>query len=274
MGAVWAAAVSAAPSTLRAQGPASYEVYAVRYATLPGFPVASLVAGADTSRRLDIAMMVWVVRAADRVVLVDAGFYRDKFIERWKPAGFVKPSEAVARLGIRPEDVTDIVVTHVHWDHLDGIDLFPHARVWLQRNEFEHHVDSAGQARNRVIDPENALILARFNATGRLRLAEGDGQEILPGITVHTGGRHTYASQYVTVRTPAGTVVLASDNLYLDENLERRAPIAQTLDAESNLRAQDRMRGLASDRRLIVPGHEPAVFQRFQPVADGVVRIR
>src|SRR5688500_20157217 len=63
----------------------TYEVYAVRYATIPGFPVRGLIAGADSSRRIDIAMAVWLLRGADRTVLVDAGFYRDKFVQRWKP---------------------------------------------------------------------------------------------------------------------------------------------------------------------------------------------
>ena len=72
----------------------------------------------------------------------------------------------------------------------------------------------------------------------------------------------------------AGTVVLASDNMYLYENLTTHQPIAQTLDADSNLRAQDRMKTLASDPRLIVPGHDPAEFDRFPTVAPGVVEIK
>jgi hypothetical protein len=76
------------------------------------------------------------------------------------------------------------------------------------------------------------------------------------------------------VKTRGGTIVLASDNMYLYENLDRRVPIAQTLDAASNLAAQDRMRTIASELRLIVPGHDPEVFTRFPRVADGVVRIR
>ena len=67
--------------------------------------------------------------------------------------------------------------------------------------------------------------------------------------------------------------VLASDNMYLYENLDARAPIAQTLDAASNLRAQDRMKSLASEPRLVVPGHDPAVFTRFPKVAERIVRI-
>jgi hypothetical protein len=62
--------------------------------------------------------------------------------------------------------------------------------------------------------------------------------------------------------------------VYLYENLEKHVPIAATLDAESNLRAQDRIRTLASDPRLIVPGHDPLVFERFPAVSEGIVRIK
>jgi glyoxylase-like metal-dependent hydrolase (beta-lactamase superfamily II) len=218
--------------------------------------------------------MVWLARGpAGRNVLVDAGFYREKFIRRWRPAQYERPSEALARVGLRPEDVTDIVVSHVHWDHLDGADLFPNARVWIQRAEYEYYVDSAGRPRSPTIDSLDAAMLAGLARAGRVALIAGDSVEIIPGITVYTGGKHTYASQYATVRTGAGAVVIASDNAYLYENLERRRPIAQTLDSLSNLRAQGRMHRLASAPELIVPGHDPAVFTRFTSPGAGVARI-
>ena len=104
-------------------------------------------------------------------------------------------------------------------------------------------------------------------------MATTASQEIIPGITCYTGGKHTFQSQFVGVNTKAGTVVLASDNMYLYENLEKHAPIAQTLDAASNLRAQDRMKQLAASPRLIVPGHDPVVFERFPKVSERTVKI-
>ena len=254
--------------------PPDYEVYAVRYATLPNFRMSGLIAGADTGRKLDIAMMVWLIRGNGRNVLLDAGFYRDKFVQRWHPRDFMKPSEAVARAGVKPEDVTDVIISHVHWDHLDGVDLFPNARVWIQREEFDHHLDSAGTVKDRMIDAVDAPVLARIAREGRLMLVDGDGKEIMPGISVYTGGKHTYQSQFATVHTAAGTVVLASDNVYLYENLATHRPIAQTLDSLSNLRTQARMMSLASDPRLIVPGHDPEVFTRFPSPGNGIARIR
>lgn len=250
------------------------EVYAVRYGTLSGFPVAALVAGADTSRRMDIALMIWLIKRPDgHNVLVDAGFYRDKFMQRWKPADYRRPDEAIRAMGLRPEDITDVVVSHVHWDHMDGLDLFPNARIWIQRDEYEHHVDESGRVLDRAVDSLDAVMLAGLRRAGRVTLIEGDGATLLPGLRAYTGGRHTFASQYVGVDTPHGTVILASDNVYLYENLEQHLPIAQTLDRASNLAAQERMLKLAGSPRLIVPGHDPGVFARFPTPGQGIARI-
>ena len=252
----------------------SYEVYAIRYASIP-FKVAGLIAGADTSRRLDIAMTIWLMKGPDgRVVLLDAGFKREDLIQRWKPVDYVTPAAALERFGVRREAVTDIIISHVHWDHLDGADLFPNARIWIQKEEYEHHIDSTGKRLANAIDTADATMLHNMKLAGRVSLVDGDAREIIPGITVYIGGKHTFQSQYVGVNTTSGIVVLASDNMYLYENLEKHVPIAQTLDAASNLAAQERMTRIAASPRLIVPGHDPAVFVRFPLPGNGVARIR
>ena len=263
-----------ATSPARAQPVPAWEAFAIRYATVPRFPTSALIAGSDTSRRTDLAMMVWLLRGpGGRTVLVDAGFKREDLIARWKPVGYVRPDSAVARAGVKPSEVTDIIVSHIHWDHFDGVDLFPNARLWIQREEVEHHISATGAVLDRSIDGPDAAMLHALRAAGRVALVDGDAKEIIPGITVYTGGKHTYQSQYAAVRTAAGTVVIASDNAYLFENLERHVPIAQTLDATSNLAAQERMGTLASAPRLIAPGHDPLVFERFERVAPDVVRL-
>jgi glyoxylase-like metal-dependent hydrolase (beta-lactamase superfamily II) len=247
-----------------------YEVLAVRYGIIPDFPVAELVKGAEPDRKLDIAMMVWLIRGNGRTVLVDSGFYRPQFFKSWKVASFVRPDEAVARAGVKAADVTDVILTHAHWDHADGADLFPKAQIWIQKDEYAYYTGAAWQpgGKHGGIEPADVAYFLKANTEGRLHLVGGDA-EILPGIRVWTGGRHTWASQYVSV----DGIVLASDNLYLYENLDKHAPIAQTFDAQSNLAAQDKMKTLAKEPRLIVPGHDPAVMTRFPKVAEGVVRI-
>lgn len=247
-----------------------YEILAIRYATLPQFPVSSLVKGADPERKLDIAMMVWLIRGGGRNILVDSGFYREELIKQWKPVDYVRPDEAVARAGVAANDITDVIITHAHWDHAGGAALFPNAQIWIQKDEYDYYLTRTGRG---GVTAEDMDYLRRANEARRLHLVNGDDREILPGIRVYTGGLHTYASQYVSVTATPGMVVLASDNVYLYENLDRHVPIAQTFDAGLNLAAQDRMKSIVRDVRLIIPGHDPAVLQRFRRVADGVVRI-
>jgi glyoxylase-like metal-dependent hydrolase (beta-lactamase superfamily II) len=261
---------------LAAQSKPQYEIYAIRYATLPQFPVAELVAGADPSRKLDIAMMIWLVRGNGHNILVDCGFYHDRFFKEWHVNDFIKPSDAIKPLGLKPDDITDIVITHMHWDHADGMDLFPNARIWIQKDELQYYAGEGWQSKDAHggIDPDDVLTLVKLNTQGKVGMIDGDAQEILPGIVCYTGGRHTYASQYVGVYTRAGTVILASDNMYLFENLEKHVPIAATLDAVSNLQAQDRMKTLAAKPEFIIPGHDPAVMTKFPQVAPTVVKIQ
>ncbi|MGA7237228.1 MAG: N-acyl homoserine lactonase family protein [Bryobacteraceae bacterium] len=261
---------------LHAQPKPQYEIYAVRYATIPGFALNGLIEGAEPGRKLDIAMMVWLIRGNGKNILFDSGFHRDRYIQQWHPVDFATPADTVARAGVKPEDVTDVVISHMHWDHAGGMDLFPKAKVWLQKEELEYYAGTAWQSRRTHggIDADDVQLAVKLNTEGRVGLVNGDAQEFLPGITAYTGGKHTYASQFLAVNTAAGTVVLASDNMYLYENLEKHAPIAQTLDRESNLRAQDRMKQLAADTRLIIPGHDPLVMTKFPQVAPGVVKIQ
>ena len=256
---------------------ATYEVYAVRFGVIPAFQVSGLVAGADPSRRLDIPVMVWLLKGTNgRTILVDSGFFRQTLVDRWKIRDFRRPSDALTAAGVRPEDVTDIIITHAHWDHAGGVELFQKATIWIQREEYQYYTGGAWHARHTHggIDAYDMLALVRLNTEGRLRFVEGDDQEVIPGVRCYTGGRHTRASQYVSAATADGTTVLTSDNVYLYENLEKRVPIAQTLDEVGNLQAQERIRRIASRPELIVPGHDPAIFERYPRVADGVVRIR
>jgi glyoxylase-like metal-dependent hydrolase (beta-lactamase superfamily II) len=273
------AAVAALTVSLGAQtvAPPTYEVYAVRFGVLPAFGINGLVAGGDPARKLDIPVMVWLLKGSDgRRVLMDSGFYRQRFLDQWKPRDFRLPSDAVAAAGVKADEITDVIISHAHWDHVDGADLFPKATVWIQRDEYRYYTGDAWFARNThggVFD-DDVLALVKINTQGRLRFVEGDDQEPIPGIRCYTGGKHTFASQFCSVRAAAGTVVLTSDNVYLYENIEKHVPIAQTLDKDSNLKAQDRAKALASGPDFIVPGHDPAVFERYPKVGDGIVRIK
>ena len=185
-----------------------YDVYAVRFATLADFPVSSLVAGADRSRRMDIAMMIWVVKGIDgRIAVVDSGFHRPRYFTQFTVKDYVKPSEALAPLGIKPDDVTDLLLSHMHWDHAGGIDLFPKARVWVQKDEYDYYTGDAWQSARTHggIDAEDVLELVKRNTEGKVSFVRGDDDTSLSGVMFGIGGKHTFASQFVAVSDARST---------------------------------------------------------------------
>jgi glyoxylase-like metal-dependent hydrolase (beta-lactamase superfamily II) len=262
---------------LQIQPPVTYEVYALSYGTYPGFPVSALIGGADKNRKIDLQMMIWLLKGSNgKRILIDTGCYRDTIAQFKGITNFIKPSDTLVKVGLSANDITDIIISHMHWDHADGIDLFPNAKIWIQKEEYDYYTGAAWQpgGKHGGIEPDDVLTLVRLNTQQKVNLIDGDDREILDGIRVYTGGRHTFTSQYVGVRTANGTVVIASDNMYLYENLEKHAPIAQTFDADSNIKAQDRMKQIASRADLIIPGHDPEVFVKFPKPGNGVARIQ
>src|SRR5579859_6471844 len=260
---------------LAAQGP-EYSIQAIRYARSPGFPVSGLVMGAPKDEKVDIAMVFWLIRGGGRNILFDSGFHRESWLKYFAMNELIRPDEAVKLAGVQPEEVTDIVVSHAHWDHLGGVDLFPKATVWIQKEEFRYYTGEAWQAggQHGGIDAEDVKELVKLNTEGRLRLINGDNVEIFPGIRAYTGARHTYASQYIRV-AGSPSYVLASDNCYLYRNLAEHRVSATFAEADepSNIQNQARMIELAGSIDRVIPGHDALQFQKF-PTHGRIARIK
>ena len=253
-----------------------YSIEAIRLADSPGDLVSEMVIGAPKDEKVDSIYAMWLIRGGGRNILFDSGFHRERWFKEWTIVNYLRPDEGVKLAGVNPEEVTDIVISHAHWDHMGGIDLFPKATVWIQKEEFRYYTGDAWQpgGQHGGIDPEDAAGLVRVNTEGRLRLVDGDNVEIFPGIRAYTGGRHTYASQYLRVEGNP-PFVLASDNCYLYRNLaeHKASDTFSKSDYPANIKNQERMIQLAGSPDRVIPGHDALQFQRF-PTVGRVARIR
>ena len=263
-------------ASLPAEQTPEYSIQAIRLANSPGDSVAQMVMGAPKNERIDTIYALWLVRGGGRNILFDSGFHRERWFKEWTIVDYLRPDDAVRLAGVRPEEVTDVVISHAHWDHMGGIDLFPRATVWIQKEEFRYYTGPAWQpgGNHGGIDPDDVTELVRINTEGRLRLVDGDDAEILPGIHAYTGGRHTYASQYLRIEGNP-PFVLASDNCYLYRNLaeHKASETFDEADHAANVAAQGRMIAFAGTADRVVPGHDALQFQRF-PTQGRIAQIR
>ena len=213
---------------------------------------------------LDIDYYFWVIRDGG-VVLVDTGFAPEAG-DRRRRAHYATPAQALPELGIDPDDVAAIVITHAHWDHTGNVRQFPRAQLVMTEAEYAFWTSSlAARAQFAAhCEPEEIALLRRARAEGRLTLFTGQ-HTVAPGIELTEVGGHTPGQLIASVTTQdGGTVVLASDALHFYEEVERDRPFAILADLPGMYRAYDTLAQLATQPRThLVAGHDPLVRARF-----------
>jgi glyoxylase-like metal-dependent hydrolase (beta-lactamase superfamily II) len=259
--------------TAQAESAARYRIDAIRYGR-SRVTEDKVFADGSRGRKRDFAWLLWLVRGNGRTVLVDTGFEDPARAQAWHISDFVRPTRRLQQLGIAPEQVTDVILTHAHWDHMGGIAAYPRARIYVQDQEVRYAELAAAPDRSGRggVQWKDLQALRRAADHGRVERIDGN-RELFAGLSVVAGGAHTPGSQYVLVETLDGTVVLAGDAVCQHDNNVWQRPIGSSLDPAANLAAILRMLQAAASPFLILPGHEPAVMGWFPPVADGVVEI-
>jgi glyoxylase-like metal-dependent hydrolase (beta-lactamase superfamily II) len=245
---------------------ATYEVSAVRYGTLASRK-SDLYYRYESYREPDadasMAYYFWILRAGGRTILVDTGFDPDAAARRGRTC-LVAPLDALAGLGIAPEDVSTVVVTHLHYDHTGNLHAFPQAELIVPARELEFWTGPyarRAQFASHVEIPDIEVV-QRAASEGRVRLTHGT-EEILDGVVAIAVGGHSPGQQVTVVESAGGAVVLASDAVHLYEELELDRPFAVMHDLEQMYAAYDLVKDLAESRgAVVVPGHDPDVFVR------------
>ena len=259
----------------------NYEVYALKYAVVGNpLPLSYIVLGGPEKEFMDAIFMVWLIKGDNgKNILVDAGFMKDiEEAKNYNVKNYVRPDSILTKVGVNRNEITDVILTHPHWDHMDGIDLFPNATIWIQKEDFNYFIGAAWQKGGNQggFNKRDVVKLINANLSGKVTLVDGDDREIIPGIKVYTGSRHTFNSQYVLVESGADKIIIASDNISSYYNLEhlKSAPNNATFDTDGYVNAMKRMKTLASDSKFIIPGHDGLLFSKFRVVAENVIKIK
>ena len=250
-----------------------YQVYAIRFAEGGKIQAKGWVIGARETDSVDVCNMFWLLRAHDgRNILVDAGFIDSS----GRDGKYIRPDLALQEMQLAPEDISDIILTHPHPDHIGGITLFPNAHIWMQQADYEYLTGLTWLKTDSTVflkkDVEN---IQELKAKGRVTLIKGDNIEVMPGIRAFTGSKHTFENQYLLVNTGSekNRILLASDAIWFYLNVEKSLPVSICMDTSAYVSAMKRMKTLVADPRLIIPGHDNLVFSRFPMITDRIVKI-
>jgi len=252
----------------------TYEIYAVKYAHRPAKRPEHFIGGDPHDTPMPMDYFVWVIRNAERTIVVDTGFTKEMAAQRKRQ--FIRtPAEGLKLLGVDATQVKDVILTHLHYDHVGTFFDFPAAQFHLQDAEMNyvtgrymrHHKFSHSY------EIEDVVGMVRLVFKERVSFYNGDA-DFAPGISVHHIGGHTAGLQSIRVATERGWVVLASDASHYYEHMETGKCFPTTFHLGDMVEGYDKLRRLADSPRHIIPGHDPLVMERYaapSPELEGIV---
>ena len=240
-------------------------------------PIWSKSHPADERNRITLAMRALLLEGEGRRVLVDIGV-GDKFPPKLMDIYAVDHREhtlerSLAALGLGVEDITDLVLTHLHFDHAGGstrrqggvlVPRLPQAHAYVQRRNWDNAQQPNPRERASYLS-ENYVPLME---AGRLRLWEGP-QRPWPGLELFTADGHTRGQQLVRVSGREGTIYFVADLIPTAANV--RIPFVMGYDMAA-IETMEEKRALlaraASEGAWVCLEHDPSIALA-RPVVDG-----
>jgi len=249
-----------------------YEVYAIRYATFAERRAHDSFLMRDPhDGPMPIDFFLWLIKDGGRNILVDTGFNRAAG-ERRNRKLIIPPEVAIEKMGVDPSSISDVIITHLHFDHAGNLDKFPNARFHIQEREMAY---ATGRCMCHTVfrhsfDVDPVVDMVRHVYAGRVAFHCGCGQ-VAPGVDVQWVGGHSDGLQIVNVKTARGSIVLASDAAHYYANLWRRNPFPLVYNVGDMVEGWRTATELAEDETCVIPGHDPIVTELFPKARTGEV---
>ena len=252
-----------------------FEIFAIRYAHLGNrHPGENFLLADPHEFASDLDYFVWVLRRSDCSFVIDTGFTKEVAVRR-KRDWLRCPAESLRLLDMDADRVSDVILTHLHYDHTGNLDRFPRARFHLQDREMAYATGRCmcHQTLRAPFDLEDTLMMVRHVYSEKAVFHEGDA-ELVPGLSLHRVGGHSAGLQIARIWTRRGWVVVASDASHLYANFEQRRPFPIVYNVAEMLEGFNLLYRLADSPEHIIPGHDPLVMKRYpaaKPELEGIV---
>lgn len=245
------------------EGLPEYELFAVRYAMRDALRSNHFIGGDPHDGPMPMDYFLWAAVGPERTFIIDTGFTAEVAAKRERT--FLRcPVDTLQLIGIDGDKVQDVILTHLHYDHVGNFHRFPAAQFHLQEPEMAYATGRYMRYPRLAhsFEVEDVVGMVRLNFAKRVMFYNGPA-ELAPGIHVHPVGGHSAGLQFVRVHTRRGWVVVASDTTHFYENMITGRPFTTAFHVGKMLEGFDALRAHAPSPQHIVPGHDPLVMKCY-----------
>ncbi|HUA21337.1 MAG TPA: N-acyl homoserine lactonase family protein [Bryobacteraceae bacterium] len=265
----------------------AYSLWVMEFAAVPNYPLSGLVYGAHNQGTRKLPYCYIVIKGQGQIAMVDVGYnhkaYGEVLANTYGVKGWRPPKTVLGEIGIAPEDVTNIFITHSHFDHMGNIEDFPKATFYIQERELSRWVWTMSLERRfrwlmLGIDPADIMRAVDLARQHRLVCVDGDRENVLPGVDLHAAfDTHTWGCMYVRVRNDLAansqdSFIFCGDLAYTQENLRgfdandpEYIPVGLATGSQFNLvMTTEKMINLVGgDIKRVIPPHEERLKDLF-----------
>jgi len=253
-----------------------FEVFAIKYGERLGTRGSIFMKGDPHDSPMAMDYYIWVIRNDEKTIVVDCGFDKKEGENRGRTY-LRSPTEGLGLIGIDPAEVKDVIITHMHYDHVGNLSIFPNARFHVQDTEMAY---VTGRAMTHPI-LRHSFVLSEIQEMvamvyqDRAIFHDGD-DDLVPGVTLHHFPGHARGLMAVRVNTKRGWIILASDTAHYYESLAAEHVFITHENIFEMLESYRSLVKLGGDVSRIVPGHDPDVLKRYPSLSrdlDGIVAV-
>ena len=253
-----------------------FEVFAIKYGERLGTRGSIFMKGDPHDSPMAMDYYIWVIRNDEKTIVVDCGFDKKEGENRGRTY-LRSPTEGLGLIGIDPAEVKDVIITHMHYDHVGNLSIFPNARFHVQDTEMGY---VTGRAMTHPI-LRHSFVLSEVQEMvamvyqDRAIFHDGD-DDLVPGVTLHHFPGHARGLMAVRVNTKRGWIILASDTAHYYESLAAEHVFITHENIFEMLESYRSLVKLGGDVSRIVPGHDPDVLKRYPSLSrdlDGIVAV-
>ena len=265
---------------------AEYSIWVLEYSYVTNYHKSGVLYGAHNEGYVKLPYCYVLIQGNGHNALVDVGYNNkeygkilgDRFgVENWH-----SPKDVLSEVGVSPEDIDSVFITHAHFDHFGNVEDFPNATFYMQEEEISKWMWAMALPKQFkwlqvALDPSDIVRGAQLAAEGRLVLIDGDQENVLPGISVYAAkDTHTFGSQFIKVQSSSSQQdedawILAGDLAYVFDNIEGRdndgvyVPVGLASGSQTNLllTTDQMMKLVGNDSKRIIPIHEQRLVERF-----------
>ncbi len=241
-------------------------LYAILYGKSP-YPNRLTNSGKEEGDE-EIVFLFYLVKFENRIILIDTGISSRETGKKNGIQDWISPDKILLKAGVSPKSITEIILTHYHFDHAGGLDLFPNAKIYIRPSDWESLKRSdwfPGLKRN-LLDKEK---------TKKVVLLESS-LEIFSNFRILFTGGHTAGSVAVEwFRDRGQRILITGDECYWIEHCVEGTglPPAAAYSIRNNKEFLDYLNLLASQGTRILTMHDPAVLFDAEEISPRIFKL-